>query len=83
MIGIQQHPAFRMIEDLFDQFGVQCMPRPISNQVPDKGETEKREVANQVQDFVANELVRKPEPRFIEDAVLGEDNGIVEIPATT
>ena len=83
MIGVQQYPTFRMFKDLLHQSGVQGMSRTIGNQMSDKGETEEREVADQVQDFVSDKLVRKAEAGFIDDAVAGKNDGVVEISATT
>ena len=71
-IGVEQHPAFRMIENLLHQTGMQRMSGSFGNQMSDKGQTQKGEVSDEIQDFMAHEFVGKPKTGFIQDARLAK-----------
>ena len=47
----------------------------------DEREAEKRDIADQVQDLVADELVLEAQARFIHDTVFGQNHGVVQCPA--
>lgn len=57
------------------------MTRPVGNQVPDERQAKKREITDQVQYFVTNEFVQKPQPGFVQYAVLGKHHGVLKISA--
>src|SRR6476620_8828634 len=72
-----------MIENLLHQTGMQGMSGSVGNQMSNKGQTQKREVTDKVQDFMAHKFIGKPQTGLIQDPVLRKDDRVLEIAATT
>src|SRR4026208_336750 len=58
------------------------MSGSVGNQMSDKGQTQKREVTDEVQDLMAYKFVGKPQTGFIQDPVLRKGDRVLEIAAT-
>ena len=58
-VGIEQHPAIGVVENLLNEARVYRMSRALSDHMPDKGHAEQRKVSDQVQDLVTDELIGK------------------------
>src|SRR6476661_2974753 len=72
-----------MIENLLHQTGMQGMSGSVGNQMSDKGQTQKGEVTDEIQDFMAHKFVGKPQTGLIQDPVLRKDDRVLEIASTT
>jgi hypothetical protein len=70
-------PTRRIAENPADQLSVQCMTGFVSLDPAEQGQTEKGQVPDQVERFVATELVGKAK-RAVHHAVLGQDDGVFE-----
>ena len=81
MFRCDKCPFVTLGEDLLDESSVHCVTGAFGDNVADKGEAEKGNIANQVQHFVSNKFVGKPKAGLIDDAFLRQDHGIIQCPA--
>src|SRR5205814_10678620 len=51
------------------------------NEMSDDRHPEKRQIANRVEDFVADEFIRKAQPFGVQDVEIVDDDGVLERPA--
>src|SRR6267378_6681962 len=68
----------RLGEELAHQLLVECVPRLHRGELADDGHPDQRQVAERVEDLVADELVRKAEPFGIEDVEVVHHHRILE-----
>src|SRR5207253_2176935 len=64
-------------QEAADELGVQGMARFVGFDARQKGQARQREIANQIQRFVASKLVGEAQ-RSVHDAVIGEHDGVLQ-----
>src|SRR5215212_7705623 len=75
--GLDETPGAGFLENLRGKFGVERVAGAMSDKMADDRVAHEREVADSIEDLVADELVLEAE-RVVEDAGLAEDDGVVE-----
>jgi hypothetical protein len=66
---VEEHPLLRLFKNSLNQPSVEGMPRSLCDDMADEGHPEKREITNEIEYLMTNELIREPEARFIHNAV--------------
>src|SRR5260370_21795492 len=57
---------------------MQQVPAPLSRYASQQRHAQERQVTDDVQNLVTDKLVGKAQPRFIQHAVSGQDDGVIE-----
>jgi len=74
-------PLFEFLEKLFGQLRVDVMSRTCGNDVRLERQAEQHDIANDIEDLVADEFVLKAQAFFRKDLVAADDDGAVEAAA--
>src|SRR6185295_10220110 len=74
---LDEPPGVRLFENLRRELGVQRVAGAVGYEVADDGIADEREIADGVEDLMADELVLETE-RVVEHAGLAEDDGILQ-----
>src|SRR5262249_49484402 len=74
---LDEAPRGRLLEDFRRELRVQRVSRAVRDQVADYRIAHEREIADRVQNLVADELVLEAE-RVVQDARLAEHDGVLE-----
>ena len=56
-VGVEQHPAIRVAENLLNEARMHRMTGTLCDDVSDKGHAEQRKISDQIQDLVTNEFI--------------------------
>ena len=71
-------PVRGAFQELGHEAGVQSMTGFIGHQAAQHRLTDKREVAEQIENLVTHKLVRKAKGCVVQDAIAGQNNGIFQ-----
>src|SRR6266850_3410609 len=74
---LDETPRVRLFENLGRELGVQRMPGAVRDEMADDRMTDEREVADGVENLVADELVLEPQ-RVVEHSRFAENDGVLE-----
>jgi len=74
---VEQRPFLRLFKDSLNQPRMKSMPGSFCDDMADKGRSEKREIANEIEDLMANKLVVEAKACLIHKAVFREHDGVV------